>query len=183
MRLMAKLVLATVIVAFMAVTAQAQQASGFVESFNVVSEAEVVPQLNVYVHGPLKGDFGWSVWTLTSEGWSEGYAGLTYAPAKWMEVSASLGLETADNPLRGGGSVWLGSGRWSLLSLHEHGGSGYWYRYLGTFQMTKTVVVGVNSQRFIGTGPYVQASIGKVALWGTYVIGDGRGVVGVRFNF
>jgi len=178
-----KLVLVTIIMTLTVVTAQAQQASGYVESFNTVSEEGVTPQLNVYVHGPLKGKLGWSAWTLTSEEWSEGYAGLTYAPAEWVEVSASLGLETADNPLRGGGSVWLGSGRWSLLSLHEHGGSGYWYRYLGTFQMTKTVAVGVNSQRFIGTGPYVQVSVGKVALWGTYAIGDGRGVAGVRFNF
>lgn len=177
------LVFVAALVAVTAVSAQAQQTSGYVESFNTVSEAETTPQLNVYVHGPLKGKLGWSLWTLTSEGWSEGYVGLTYAPAKWVEVSSSIGLETDDNPLRTGHSVWLGKGRVSLLSLHEYGGSGYWYRYLGTFQATKTVAVGVNTQRFIGTGPYAQVSIGKVILWGTYAIGDGRGVVGARFNF
>src|SRR3989344_3065179 len=154
--------LVAIFVTMMAATTQAQQVSGFVESYNTVSEAGNTPQLNVYVHGPLKGNLGWSLWTLTSEPYSEAYAGLTFAPAKWIEVSGSLGLESADNPLRAGGSVWLGKGRWSLLSIHEQGGSGYWYRYLGTFQATNTVTIGVNSIRPIGTGPYAEKSFGKV---------------------
>ncbi len=175
------------VVVFMIVTAgavQAQQApAGFVESYNTVETTGTTPQVNVYVHGPIEGKLGWSAWTLTTKGWSEAYAGLTYAPAKWIEVSASLGLESADHPLRKAASVWLGKGRWSLLSIHEHGESGYWYRYLGTFQMTKTVAVGVNSTRLLGTGPYAEKKFDKVALWGTYAIGDNRGVAGVRFNF
>ncbi|HEY4474467.1 MAG TPA: hypothetical protein VJC06_00900 [Candidatus Paceibacterota bacterium] len=143
----------------------------------------VTPQLNVYVHGSLQGKLGWSVWTLTSEGWSEGYVGLTYAPAKWVEVSASLGLETDDNPLRMGHSVWLGKGRWALLSIHEHGGSGYWFRNLGTYQATKTFAVGVENRRFFGTGPYAEKKFGKVSLWGTYAVNGDAGVVGVRFSF
>lgn len=175
--------LVAIFVTTLVATAQAQQVSGFVESYNTVSEAGNIPQLNVYVHGPLKGKLGWSLWTLTPEPYSEAYTGLTFAPAKWIEVSGSLGLESANNPLRAGGSVWLGKGRWSLLTIHEQGGSGYWYRYLGTFQVTKTVAVGVNSTRFLGTGPYAEKKLGKVALWGTYAIGDNRGVAGVRFNF
>ncbi len=177
------LALVAVIVAVTSVTAQAQQASGFIESWNTVSEAGVTPQLNVYVHGPLKGDVGWSAWTLTSEGWSEAYAGLTYAPAKWIEVSASLGLETDDNPLREGVSVWLGGGRWALLSIHENGGSGYWFRNLGTFQVTKTFAVGLENRRFFGTGPYAEKKFGKVSLWGAYAVNGDAGVIGVRFNF
>lgn len=178
------LVFVPVIVVMTAVSAQAQQTAGYVESYNTVSGAETTPQFNVYVHGPLKGKLGWSLWTLTSKPYSEAYAGLTFAPAKWIEVSsASLGLESADNPLREGASVWLGKGRLSLLSIQEYGGSGYWYRYLGTFQVTKTVAVGVNSTRFLGTGPYAEKKFGKVAFWGTYAIGDGRGVAGIRFNF
>ncbi len=183
MRLRINLLMAITLVLATAVVAQAQQAAGFVESYNTVAVAGTTPQVNVYVHGPIKGKLGWSAWTLTSEGWSEAYAGLTFAPAKWVEVSASLGLESADNPLREGGSVWVGKGSWSLLSIHEYGGSGYWYRYLGIYQATKTLVVGVNSTRFLGTGPYAEKKFDKVALWGTYAIGDNRGVAGARFNF
>jgi hypothetical protein len=175
--------LAVVFVIIAAVSANAQQASGFVETYNTVEAAGTTPQVNVYVHGPIDGKLGWSAWTLTSQGWSEAYAGLTYAPAKWVEVSASLGLESADHPLRKAASLWVGKGSWSLLSIHEYGGSGYWYRYLGTFQVTKTVAVGVNSTRLLGTGPYAEKKFGKVALWGTYALGDNRGVAGARFNF
>lgn len=178
-------VLAVAIVATTATSVQAQEkkTSGFVESWNTVSEAGTKPQLNVYVRGQLKGRVGWSAFTLTTETWSQAYAGLTFAPAKWVEVSASLGLENANSPLREGASVWLGKGRWTLLSIHEHGGSGYWYSHRGKFQMTKTVAVGVISQRFLGTGPYAEKKFGKVALWGIYVIGNDVGVAGIRFNF
>lgn len=175
--------LVAIFVTMMATITRAQQASGFIESYNTVSEVGVTPQLNIYVHGPLKGKLGWSLWTLTSEPYSEAYPGLTFAPAKWIEVSSGIGLETADNPFRMGHSLWLGKGRWSLLTIHEHGGSGYWYRYLGTVQIAKTLTVGVNSTKFLGTGPYVEKKIGKVSLWGTYAIGDGQGVAGFRVNF
>lgn len=187
MRLNVRTLMAVVafVVAMSAVTVSAQQApvAGFVESYNQVESAGTTPQIDVYVHGPLQGKIGWSAWTLTTKSWSEAYAGLTYSPAKWVEVSASLGLESANNPIRGAGSVWVGQEAWSLLSIHEYGGSGYWYRYLGTYQMTKTLAVGVNSTRLLGTGPYAEVKVGKVALWGTYAIGDNRGVAGVRFNF
>ena len=165
-----RIFLVVVILASTATTAQAQQVSGFVESWNTVSEESVKPQLNVYARGPLKGGLDWSAWTLTSKGWSEALVGLTYTPVKWIEVSGSLGIETADDPLRQGASVWLGKGRWALLSIHENGGSGYWYRYLGKFQATETIAVGIESRRFFGTGPYAEKKFGKVALWGTYAV-------------
>jgi len=43
--------------------------------------------------------------------------------------------------------------------------------------------VGVNSTRFLGTGPYVEKKLGKVSLWGTYAVGNDRGVAGIKFNF
>src|SRR3989344_7002124 len=154
MNLKAFLLAAAMVLFVVAATAQAQQVAGFVESYNTVSEAGTTPQINVYAKGPLKGKLGWSVWTLTSEPYSEAYPSLTFAPTEWLEVSSGLGLETAGDSLRFGHSVWLGHGRWSLLVLQEHGRDGvddYWYRYLGTFQVSKTITVGVNSTRFLGT--------------------------------
>ncbi len=180
------LFVAAILVTITATAAHAQQVTGFVESHNTVSETGITPQLNVYVRGPLDGKLGWSIWTLTSELYSEAYVSLTFAPTKWMEVSSGVGLETADNPFRMGHSLWMGKGRWSFLTIHEHGTDGksdYWYRYLGTFQMTKTVTVGVDSAQFLGTGPYVEKKFGKVSFSGTYAIGDKKGIAGIKFNF
>src|SRR3989344_4207185 len=165
----------------LACTASAQT-TGFVESYNTISDS-TTPQVDIYAKGPIKGKLGWTVWSLSSKGWSEGHAGLTFAPAGWMELSGSLGIETDENPLRGSVSFWVGKGRLSYLSIHEHGGSGYWFRHLATFEVTKTFFVGVNSTRFLGTGPYIEKKFGKVSFWGTYAVGDDKGVIGARFNF
>lgn len=165
------------------VVAEAQQVSGFVESWNTVRDGNVTPQVDVYATGPLKGKVGWSIFTLTSEKWSEGYGGLTLAPAKWMTVSASLGIETADNPIRAASSVWVGSGKWAGLVIAEKGGGGYWYRYLGTYQAAKHLTVGVHSTRPLGVGPYAELRFGRVSLWGSYAVLNKRGVVVGRFYF
>jgi len=165
------------------VVAEAQQVSGFVESWNTLRDGNVTPQMNVYATGPLKGKVGWSIFTLSSEKWSEGYGGLTLAPAKWIALSASLGIEAADNPIRGGTSLWIGSGKWAGLVIAEKGGSGYWYRYLGTYQTGKHLTLGVHSTRPLGVGPYAEFRIGKVSLWGTYAVLNKRGVMAARFYF
>lgn len=162
---------------------QEKKVSGFVEEWNSITESGTTPEINVFLAGPLKGRLGWTSWSLITEGWSESTLGLTFAPTKWMEVSGSLGIETDEDPLRQGASIWLGKGRWALLSIHENGGSGYWYRYLGTFQATETISVGVNSIRFFGTGPYVSKAFGKFSLWGTYAVGDNKGIMSARLSF
>lgn len=164
-------------------TVEAQQVSGFVEEQNVVTGTDVTPQMDAYVHGPLKGRFGWSLYTQTSRPWGQTYAGLTFAPAKWVELSGSAGLERDDSPFRYAGSVWLGMGRWSLLSIGEDGGSGHWHKNLGVFQATKTVGVGVLNQAFFGTGPYAEVKIRKVTLWGAYAVADKQGLIAAKFNF
>lgn len=159
------------------------QTHGFVESYNKVDGGKVTPQVNVLVYGPLKGKLGWSVWSLTSESYSEATVSLTYAPAKWIEASGGLGLETADNPIRYAGSLWMGKNKWSFLAIQEGGGSGYWYRYLGKYEVTKTFAVGINSTRFLGVGPYAEKKFGKVAIWATYAVDTKKSVIGLRFNF
>ena len=183
MRKVIMLVLVVALVAMTAVTASAQGASGSIESWNTVSEGSVTPQLNISISGPLKGDFGWMVWTLNSEAWSEGYAGLTYAPAEWIEVSSGIGLETDDNPFRMGHSVFLEKDRWSFLSIFEHGGSGYWYRNVAKFQVTERFAVGVEKRRFFGTGFHADLSVGRISLWGTQAFTANERVIGVRFKF
>ncbi len=184
MRLKVLLVLA--FVAMTAVTVQAQQITGFVESWNNMSDAGVKPQLNVLLNGPIKGDVGWTAWTLTSKGWGEALVGLTYKPAKakWLEVSGSVGLEHAvreESSLRFGASVFAKRGRLSFLSIREEGVE-HWYRHLGKLQVTETLAIGVESRRFFGTGLYAEKKLSKkVSLWGTYA-GD-KGVMSARLSF
>ena len=178
-------VLSVAVMAAIATTAQAQQITGFVESWNDVSEAGVTPQVNVLLNGPIKGDFGWTAWTLTSKAWGEALVGLTYKPAKWVEVSGSVGLEHVskeDNSLRLGASVFAERGRFSILSIREEGVD-HWYRHLGKFQVSDTVAVGIENRRFFGTGPYAEVKFGKIVLWGDYAISNNKGVVGVRLKF
>ncbi len=175
------LVLASVLA--MSATVSAQQVTGNVEEQNLVTATGTTPQMDVYVHGPLKGKFGWSMYTQTSEFWGQIYAGPTFAPAKWIEVSGSVGLEHDDQPFRYAGSVWLGAGRWSLLSIGEDGGSGHWHKNLGTFRATSTIAIGVLNQAFFGTGPYAEKKVGRFTLWGSYAISDERGLLSAKLNF
>jgi len=165
-------------------SAQAQTISGFVEEMNVVSESgSTTPEFNLYVKGPIKGKFGWTSWGLITKEWSEATIGVTYAPADWIEVSWSAGVETNEKPLRHSPSIWVGKGKWSLLSVLEDGGSGYWYNYLGAYQVSGTVSAGVYSQKFVGTGPYISKSFGRFSLWGAYAVGDNRGIITARMKF
>jgi len=147
----------------------------------VIHSGDSTPEINVYAHGPIKGKFGWTVWTRTTQLWGKTPIKLTYAPAEWTEISASVGLETNGNPLRYAGSVWLSKGRFPLLSLIENGGNRKWYKNVTTFKTTSTTAVGILDQRYI-TSPYAEIRIGKAAVWGLWT--DGKsGLIGLRFNF
>lgn len=161
--------------------------SGYVESETLISSTSATPQVNVYLQGPIASSkrFGWSAWSLTSKGWSEAYAGPTWTPASWISLSASIGLETDKKPMRLSASSWIGKGKFASLTIHETGGSGYWYKEVATYQATPKTNVGVYSQRFTGTGPYADRKLGKFLVWGTILRYQGhtQALVGLRFNF
>lgn len=100
-----------------------------------------------------------SAFSLISEEYAEGYGGLAYSPKPWVEVGASVGMETADSPWRIAGSVWMGKEPVSLLAIYENGGSGYWYKVTATVAARKWLTVGLLAKRFGGVGPIVQISI------------------------
>lgn len=163
--------------------AHAQGVTGFVEFWNTVEKSDTTPQVNVYAKGPIKGKVGWTLWTLTTQGWSEANGGLTFAPASWMEVSWSAGIETNEEPFRHSSTLWMGKGRFAVLVIYEDGGSGPWHRVIGTYQATKNVTVGVNSIRFFGTGPYIERRFGKVSVWGAWAVDNQKGAVTARLSF
>jgi hypothetical protein len=143
------------------------QTTGTLRTWNQLDadEGKVQPQIHILTNTPLKGKVGLQTWTLTSKEWSEALVGLTFAPAKWASIATSLGLETDANPLRGGLDLWIGNEDYSLLFLQEYGGSGYWYRVIGTKALSSKLKIGVNGSRFFGWGPYVERTFGPASVW------------------
>lgn len=178
---------AIIVMIAMTVVSSAQEGvHGTVESQNLVEKGKVTPTLDVYVHGNIKGKLGWSVFTLNTPGWGEALVGPTYAPTNWLELSASIGVEKDAKPLRGAASVWVGKGKWSALSIHEFGGSGYWTKNIGKYQVTKKLAIGVHGQRFVGVGPYTEFTIGKhFSIWSSYPMGSGKrnSFLSLKYNF
>jgi len=180
---MSKHFVIVVLTIFLLAGSASAQVSGYIELESLVYDGSVTPSLNLYFRGPIRGPWGWSAWSLTSEGWSEAYVGPTYAPADWVEFSLSVGVESDPSTFRYAGSVWMGRGRWALLSIHEDGGSGYWYKYLGTYRLNESAALGVFSQRSVGTGPYLELGK-KFQVWGAVLFLDGEtlGLIGGKIN-
>lgn len=149
-----------------------------VEEQTLVRDGALTPTLNIYATAPLlkKDDaaragstLGVFVFGLVSPGWAQLYSGLTFAPADWIQLSAGAGLEQADAPWRTAGSIWLGRGRFSLLTIGEYGGGGGWYKAVGNARIVSWrelhVGVGAQSQYGLGTGPRTQVQLGPATLW------------------
>ena len=164
--------------------ASAQEPVRYVEQYNEVSDGKVVPHFTSYVEGPIKGTIGWAGWLWVQKDWAEGMGGLTYAPKSWIQIAGMIGAEKDARPLRGAANLWLSSSGWTFEVSHEYGGSGHWARYRGYYKPRK-IGVGVDSTKFVGTGPYVEADLGKITLYGSYAIvkSGGRGIFGARLNF
>lgn len=175
-------------------SAQDEGPTRFVESYNEVVGGHLSPSITVYAEGPIKGRFGWAVWVWGSNQlvednnrwstskWGESLGGLTFSPTESVQLAVLVGAETDERPLRGAANLWVSKGRLTLESSYENGGSGYWFRHTGTVKLASWKL-GVNSTRFVGTGPYVEKAFGRWDLWGSYAVKGHGGSVGLRRNF
>lgn len=133
------------------------------------------------------GPFGWSAFFLTSQYWSEGYAGPTWSPAKWATLSASVGLQSAAkgaNPIRYAGSLWLGNQFGSVFSVYERGAeaSNDWWKVKAFANVAKGVKAGVFLEKGKDAAPVLEVSIAKrFAVWGAYYKDAPQ--VGLKYNF
>jgi hypothetical protein len=111
--------------------------------------------------------WGWFAFTEAKQTYAQAYAGPTYSPKKWLQVGLGIGLEQDQNPLRVGGFLWAGHGRYSLLTIQEHGGSGRWYRTEANFQALERLGLGAMHQKGYGLGPRIQFQIPRspIVLW------------------
>lgn len=142
--------------------------SGFVESKNRISNGKIEPLMNLYLRDAISDKWGWSSLFSISKTWSEFYAGPTYTPTKWVELSLNIGMETNKNPTRYAWSMWIGGNRSSFFLLNENRGSGKFRKMIGTYCATKRLTLGVANQTGLGAGPYIDFKIGKskkVSVW------------------
>lgn len=159
------------------------QVHGTFESENLISKTgTITPQINIYLRENISGPISWTGWALISKGWSEAYIGLAYAPINEVEFSLSYGLESVDPSSRLGWSLWIGKYDFSLLSVFEQGGSGYWFRHIAKYT-DGPVSYGFFWNRFSGYGPYVETTVlKKFTLWISYTSNE-KFCVGCKLLF
>lgn len=106
---------------------------------------------------------GWYAWSLTNkDNWGESYVGLTFSPASWVSLSAGAGLENAVNPWRVNANIYLSYKKISLLSVLEHGGSGFWHSSELTYNTKNKFGEGQGglvARRYYGIGALVRMTI------------------------
>lgn len=145
-----------------------------------------VPDMEIYLHGTVTGPLNWWGWSLTSADWSEGYAGLAFAPFSYLEVGAAYGIETSDPSGRFGSFAWVGDDQWYLLGFYEQGGSGYWHRAILNFYFTPNVGFGAMDERGLGSGPRLEVKVNKFVCWGSMLQKSGEPsakLLGIRYTF
>lgn len=180
------LVILVVLVVVLVPQVSMAQANGFVELQSVIVDGSATNQINLSLGGNLPAkNLGWFAWGVTSKGWSEAYVGLTYSPADWVSIQAGYGIETADDSGRFGATLWAGKGANSIFVAYEDGGSGSWHKLVLNHKFNTWLGAGAIDQTFLGTGPRVEVTTGKVKVWGAVLWLDGKpsSTVAVDFNF
>ena len=86
--------------------------------------------------------------------YAEIYVGPTLRLGRHFMVTPSIGIESADMPLRGAGALAWTDHRFEAFGVFEYGGSGAWYMASANVWL-KAIGVGAYAQRFDGLGPWL----------------------------
>lgn len=167
--------------AFLLVTAQAP-AQTYIESQTLVTDSGIHPKIDGQLIGKGKSVdvFGWF---LVTESWGEAVVGVAKSIRPWLWAAVGVGVETNDSPWRVNPNLWIGNQLASSFLTIEHGGSGFWYKSTSFVKLRSRVEAGVHSQRFYGTGPAVQISLGDgYKVWGSVVPGP-KSTIGMIKSF
>lgn len=163
--------------------------SGWVDVEGQSKGSDQSAQVLTLINFTGNGKVGGYIWAQSGPGYSQVYAGPTYAPKSWVQVGGAFGIEKSGDKVspRVGGFVWVGKGRLSSLVLLEGAGSGFWYKSQTTIKLPKGVTASVINQRFAGTGPELEIPIPKTKLSvRASVLGQDGGPtykIALRFNF
>jgi hypothetical protein len=148
-----------------------------VEIKNLSMGNENFPAIDVLMMNSSKNKkIGAFAWIFVNESWAEGYGGLTYMPSPYLQLGFGLGLERANNPWRIGNMIWVGKEDWSVLSLFEAGGSGYWHQINAIYHLNKNIGIGLMKEEFTGFGPRLELTIPQlpIQLWVSFLQLEGK---------
>ncbi|NCO05324.1 MAG: hypothetical protein GW939_04240 [Candidatus Magasanikbacteria bacterium] len=149
--------------------AEAQTGGFFITS--EVQTADTVPIISGGMMHTFEGSppLGASFFALTTQVFSEIYAGPTWAPKPWLSLSLSMGVQSLSGELaeRYGASVWLGNEYISSLTVMEgdnSGEPGLWYDHTTSMPVVGGLALGIHGRRFVGSGLMVTYAIGSTGL-------------------
>ncbi len=128
-----------------------------------LADRVVDERVKVLIEKPLNEKVSLSVFTLVSPAYGELIVGPTLHVQK-LALNVSIGIETADMPLRGEVYILWANDRYTFLASAETGGSGPWY--VGyAIRTIGHLTVGVLTQRFDGIGPRIGVTSHGFELW------------------
>ena len=72
--------------------------------------------------------------------------------------------------------IWVGKQNWSVLTLLENGGSGYWHQINAIYRFNKNIGIGFMKEEFNGFGPRLEFSFSNlpVQAWASFLQLDGN---------
>ena len=148
-----------------------------IEIKNLFVDEKYVPAFDVFTMNSTDSEkLGYFSWVFANEVWAEAYGGLTYMPTSYFQIGVGIGIEKADNPLRIGSMIWVGKQNWSVLTLLENGGSGYWHQINAIYRFNKNIGIGFMKEEFNGFGPRLEFSFSNlpVQVWTSFLQLDGN---------
>ena len=132
------------------------------------SNNTVSPTVMIFGAKPLSEKIDFTYFAFVQEKWAETYCGLAYSPAKWMNVGLSVGIEQNPALYRLAPSLWIGSGKTSLLLLTEKGDGkdNYWYKATLSYKVSEKLDLGIRTWRYNGIGPVISYKISNdLKMW------------------
>ncbi len=164
------------IISFIIITDLYPKSSHAVEIKNLFIGSQHVPAFNVLTMGSFESEkVGYFAWAFANEVWAEGYGGLIYMPTSYFQLGLGFGAEKANDPFRIGSMVWVGKENWSILTLFESGGSGYWHQINAIYRLNRNIGIGLMKEEFTGVGPRLEYSLSNlpIQLWVSLLQLDG----------
>ncbi|MFA5945767.1 MAG: hypothetical protein WC802_02570 [Patescibacteria group bacterium] len=128
-----------------------------------LADGAVDERAKVLIDDPLNKKWSVSVFTLVTPNYGELILGPTLHVNDFA-LTVSIGIETAEMPLRGEFSLYWAHRHLEVLISAETGGSGPWYvsfvkEHIGC------LTVGILTQRFDGIGPRIGLATDRSEFW------------------
>lgn len=154
------------------------------------NNSKVVPNVNFFGTKKISKKMNLTTFLLVEQNWSEALVGLSYSPKDWMSIGLSVGIEHNPALYRFAGSLWLGKGKVSSLTLWEKGDGkeNYWYKEILAYKFSDKFTLAAVAWRFHGVGPMANFTPKKsiVTLWAMpaydFEAKQARAILGISFK-